>query len=216
MPEPLGVDLVELSGGGYESPAMTGRPADDRTRAREACFLDLAEDLVRTSPVPLMLTGGITRRATAETVLGSGVAVVGTGTALAVTPDLPDRWKRDREAERQRKPVTRPDKTLASATGMAAVRHRMRRLARGRNPRPGTPAIALLSESRKQRAALRGYRAWPAASRTGGGRGAVARGRGPRTALGHGNFQACPCVPEGDRLDRLTCDAAAACRRRGK
>ncbi|MEU2237055.1 hypothetical protein [Streptomyces vietnamensis] len=139
MPEPLGVDLVELSGGGYESPAMTGRPADDRTRAREACFLDLAEDLVRTSPVPLMLTGGITRRATAETVLGSGVAVVGMGTALVVTPDLPDRWKRDREAERQRKPVTWPDKTLASATGMAAVRHRMRRLARGRNPRPGTP-----------------------------------------------------------------------------
>ncbi|GHJ92225.1 hypothetical protein SNE510_17440 [Streptomyces sp. NE5-10] len=28
--EPLGVDLVELSGGSYESPAMTGRPADDR------------------------------------------------------------------------------------------------------------------------------------------------------------------------------------------
>ncbi len=156
---------------------MTGRPADDRTRAREACFLDLAEDLVRTSPIPLMLTGGITRRATAETVLGSGVAVVGMGTALAVTPDLPDRWKRDREAERQMKPVTWPDKTLASAAGVAAVRHQMRRLARGRNPRPGThPAIALLSESRKQRAAPRGYRAWPAASRTGGGRGAVARG----------------------------------------
>ncbi|MFB7758308.1 NADH:flavin oxidoreductase/NADH oxidase family protein, partial [Streptomyces sp. NPDC056121] len=42
MLEPLGVDLVELSGGSYESPAMTGRPADDRTQAREAYFLDLA------------------------------------------------------------------------------------------------------------------------------------------------------------------------------
>lgn len=50
MLEPLGVDLVELSGGSYESPAMTGRPADDRTRAREAYFLDLAKDLVKTSP----------------------------------------------------------------------------------------------------------------------------------------------------------------------
>ncbi|MFF7747234.1 NADH:flavin oxidoreductase/NADH oxidase family protein, partial [Streptomyces sp. NPDC007960] len=48
MLEPLGVDLVELSGGSYESPAMTGRPADNRTQAREAYFLDLAKDLVKT------------------------------------------------------------------------------------------------------------------------------------------------------------------------
>lgn len=54
--------LVELSGGSYESPAMSGRPADTRTRAREACFLDLAKDLAAASPLPLMLTGGITRR----------------------------------------------------------------------------------------------------------------------------------------------------------
>ncbi|GGU97281.1 2,4-dienoyl-CoA reductase [Streptomyces litmocidini] len=161
MLEPLGVDLVELSGGSYESPAMTGRPADDRTRAREAYFLDLAEDLVRTSPIPLMLTGGITQRATAEKVLDSGVAVVGMGTALAVTPDLPERWRRGREADRAMRPVTWSDKALASAAGMAQVRHQMRRLARGSSPRPGThPAIALVSELRKQRRALRGYRAW--------------------------------------------------------
>src|SRR4051812_10615647 len=45
MLEPLGVDLVELSGGSYESPAMTGRPADGCTTAREAYFLDLAAEL---------------------------------------------------------------------------------------------------------------------------------------------------------------------------
>lgn len=145
---------------------MTGRSADSRTRAREAYFLDLAKDLVRTSPLPLMLTGGITRRATAERVLDSGVAVVGMGTALAVTPDLPDRWRRDREADRQIRPVTWSDKALASAASMAQVRHQMRRLARGSNPRPGThPAIALVPEQLKQRKALRGYRAWLAGSR---------------------------------------------------
>ncbi|MFI9123109.1 hypothetical protein ACIGW0_27570 [Streptomyces bikiniensis] len=56
---------------------MTGRPADDSTQAREAYFPDLAEDLVRAGPIPLMLTGGITRRVTAERVLWNGVAVVG-------------------------------------------------------------------------------------------------------------------------------------------
>ncbi|MEV4336561.1 NADH:flavin oxidoreductase/NADH oxidase family protein [Streptomyces sp. NPDC049590] len=159
--EPLGVDLVELSGGSYESPAMTGRSADARTRSREAYFLDLAKDLVRTSPLPLMLTGGITRRATAEKVLDSGVAVIGMGTALAVTPDLPDRWGRKREADRQIRQVNWSDKALASAASMALVRHQMRRLARGSGTRPGThPAIALVSERRLQRKALRGYRTW--------------------------------------------------------
>ncbi|MFF7604264.1 NADH:flavin oxidoreductase/NADH oxidase family protein [Streptomyces parvulus] len=161
MLEPLGVDLVELSGGSYESPAMTGRSADARTRSREAYFLDLAKDLVRTSPLPLMLTGGITKRATAEKVLDSGVAVIGMGTALAVTPDLPDRWGRDREADRQLRQVNWSDKALASAASMAQVRHQMRRLARGSGTRPGThPAIALISERRLQRKTLRGYRAW--------------------------------------------------------
>jgi len=166
MLEPLGVDLVELSGGSYESPAMTGRPADDRTRAREAYFLDLAEDLVGTSPLPLMLTGGVTRRATAEKVLAGGVALVGMGTALAATPDLPGRWRAGREADRQMRPVTWSDKALASAASMAQVRHQMRRIARGRSPRPGTrPAYALLSEQLRQRRALRRYRAWLPAAR---------------------------------------------------
>ncbi|MEU3605516.1 2,4-dienoyl-CoA reductase, partial [Streptomyces sp. NPDC035033] len=161
MLAPLGVDLVELSGGSYESPAMTGRPADERTQAREAYFLDLAEDLVTTSPLPLMLTGGITRRVTAERVLDSGVAVLGMGTALAVTPDLPERWRQGREADQAMRPVTWSDKALASAAGMAQVRHQMRRLARGRRTKPNThPAIALISERRKQQRALRAYRTW--------------------------------------------------------
>ncbi|MFF1398474.1 NADH:flavin oxidoreductase/NADH oxidase family protein [Streptomyces sp. NPDC058287] len=161
MLEPLGVDLVELSGGSYESPAMTGRPADDRTQAREAYFLDLAKDLVKTSRLPLMLTGGITRRNTAERVLDSGVAVIGMGTALAVTPDLPDLWRNRREADRQMEPVAWSDKALASAASMARVRYQMRRLASGSRPRPGThPAFALISERSKQRRALRSYRAW--------------------------------------------------------
>jgi 2,4-dienoyl-CoA reductase-like NADH-dependent reductase (Old Yellow Enzyme family) len=161
MLDPLGVDLVELSGGSYESPAMTGRAADARTQAREAYFLDLAKDLVKTSPLPLMLTGGITKRATAEKVLDSGVAVIGMGTALAVTPDLPDRWGQGREADRRMRPLNWSDKALASVAGMAQVRHQMRRLARGSNPRPGThPVIALISEQHKQRKALRNYRAW--------------------------------------------------------
>ncbi|MGI5452554.1 NADH:flavin oxidoreductase/NADH oxidase family protein [Streptomyces sp. CA-249302] len=161
MLEPLGVDLVELSGGSFESPVMAERWADERTEAREAYFLDLATELVATSAVPLMLTGGITRRETAEQVLADGVALVGLGTALAATPDLPDRWRQGREADGQLKMVTWSDKLLASAAGLAVVRRQLRRLARGDEPALGThPAYALLSDQLANVRALRRYRTW--------------------------------------------------------
>ncbi|MEF3114030.1 hypothetical protein [Streptomyces chrestomyceticus] len=107
-----------------------------------------------------MLTGGITRRTTAEQALADGVALIEMGTALAVTPDLPARWRDGREADRYLRPVWL-DKALASAAGMAQVRHQLRRLARGTHPTPGThPAYALLTEQLRQRRALRRYRTW--------------------------------------------------------
>jgi 2,4-dienoyl-CoA reductase-like NADH-dependent reductase (Old Yellow Enzyme family) len=161
MLEALGVDLVELSGGNYESPAMAGRAADARTQAREAYFLELATELAATSPLPLMLTGGITRRETAEKALANGVAMVGMATALAVTPDLPDRWRAGNEAAGKLRSVTWSDKTLASAAGMALVRHQMRRIARGRRPALGThPMRAMACDQLAQRRALRRYRSW--------------------------------------------------------
>jgi 2,4-dienoyl-CoA reductase-like NADH-dependent reductase (Old Yellow Enzyme family) len=161
MLEPLGVDLVELSGGSYESPAMAGRPTDGRTAVREAYFLELATELARTSPLPLMLTGGITRRETAEAVLASGVALVGMATAIAVTPELPSRWRAGLEATERLRPVKWSDKTLASAASMALVRHQMRRITRGKHPTGTThPLHALVCDQRAQRRELRRYRAW--------------------------------------------------------
>jgi 2,4-dienoyl-CoA reductase-like NADH-dependent reductase (Old Yellow Enzyme family) len=161
MLEPLGVDLVELSGGSYESPAMSGRPADGSTAAREAYFLDLASELVGTSPLPLMLTGGITRRSTAEAVLANGVAVVGMGTAIATTPELPKHWRSGGEHGESLRAVRWSDKTLASAASMALARHQMRRVTRGKDPRGRThPLHALVCDQRAQRKALARYREW--------------------------------------------------------
>jgi 2,4-dienoyl-CoA reductase-like NADH-dependent reductase (Old Yellow Enzyme family) len=161
MLEPLGVDLVELSGGSYESPAMAGRPSDGRTAAREAYFLELATDLATTSPLPLMLTGGIRTRETAEQVLSRGVDLVGMATAIALTPDLPRRWRDGVEANVRPRPVAWSDKTLASAASMALVRHQMRRITRGKHPTGRThPLRALICDQRHQRRSLRRYRNW--------------------------------------------------------
>ncbi|MGW4397708.1 NADH:flavin oxidoreductase/NADH oxidase family protein [Amycolatopsis nivea] len=161
MLAPLGVDVVELSGGSYESPAMSGRSADERTVAREAYFLTLAEELARTSPLPLMLTGGIVRRPVAEQVLAGGIDLAGMGTALAVDPDLPKKWLHSEDAAVELAPVTIKDKALASAAGMARVRRQLRRVGAGRTPRLRTnPQLALAKETVLQQRALRRYRGW--------------------------------------------------------
>jgi hypothetical protein len=108
-----------------------------------------------------MLTGGITRRETAEQVLASGVALVGMASAMAITPDLCSRWQEGREATEQLAPVTWSDKTLASAAGMALARHQMRRITRRKDPTGKThPLYALVCDQRVQRRALGRYRAW--------------------------------------------------------
>ncbi|WP_409428885.1 NADH:flavin oxidoreductase/NADH oxidase family protein [Mycobacterium sp. SMC-11] len=158
---PLGVDVVELSGGSYESPAMTGQAADERTRAREAYFLTLAEELAESSPLPLMLTGGIVRRSVADEVLAGGVDLVGMGTALAVDPDLPNKWRAGADAAVELKPVRIKDKAIASAVALARVRYQLRLLSKGRRARPGvSPLTAYAQEAVLGRRALRHYRSW--------------------------------------------------------
>ena len=161
MLAPLGVDMVELSGGSYEAPAMTGQAGDDRSRSREAYFLTLAEELAETSPLPLMLTGGIVRRPVAEEVLASGVDIVGMGSALAVNPDLPHQWRRDHSATVELAPVQIADKAVASMASMARVRQQLRRLGAGRRTHPGmNPKVALGKELLLQKHALRRYKNW--------------------------------------------------------
>jgi hypothetical protein len=93
--------------------------------------------------------------------MAGGVSLIGMGTALAVTPDLPNGWRAGREADGSLRPVTWSDKLLASAAGMAMVRHQMRRVSRGLEPRYRTrPARALVCDQRAQRRALRRYRDW--------------------------------------------------------
>ncbi|WP_281189876.1 nitroreductase family deazaflavin-dependent oxidoreductase [Millisia brevis] len=85
-----GIDLLEISGGSYESPAMMGQAEKSaRTRAREAYFLDYAATVRDLAPgIPLAVTGGFRTRAGIEEALASGACdVVGIGRPAAVVPD---------------------------------------------------------------------------------------------------------------------------------
>ena len=157
----LPVDLVELSGGSYEAPAMQGRSADGRTLAREAYFLEFAKDLAAVAKMPVMTTGGIRRRAVAEQVLASGVAMVGVATALAQRPDLPATWFAGREADVPLQVVAWKDKGMAGLAGMALVKRRLRALAAGQGaPRAYSPLFTLIADQMRTKKLTKRYRQW--------------------------------------------------------
>lgn len=90
----LGIDLVEISGGNYENPAMAkgANSAKASTVAREAYFLEFAEKVRKRVDVPLMVTGGFrTESGMAEAVASGATDLVGLARPLAVEPDFPKR-----------------------------------------------------------------------------------------------------------------------------
>jgi len=96
-----GVDLLEISGGSYEQPAMLDIDGLDArqeetkrasTRAREAYFLTYAEEIRKVVKIPLMVTGGFRSRTGMETALASGACdICGVARPLCVDPDFPNK-----------------------------------------------------------------------------------------------------------------------------
>ncbi|MET3961510.1 2,4-dienoyl-CoA reductase-like NADH-dependent reductase (Old Yellow Enzyme family) [Marmoricola sp. OAE513] len=84
-----GIDLIEISGGSYEAPAMMGARAS--TVAREAYFLEYAKTVRELAPgVPLAVTGGFRSRSAMTAALESGDCdVIGLGRPAATQPVAP-------------------------------------------------------------------------------------------------------------------------------
>ena len=90
-----GIDLIEISGGTYEAPAMAGAKAEKRKQssiAREAYFLDFAEKIRKEVKCHLMVTGGFRTVVGMNAALDSGACeFIGIARPLAVETDLTDR-----------------------------------------------------------------------------------------------------------------------------
>jgi 2,4-dienoyl-CoA reductase-like NADH-dependent reductase (Old Yellow Enzyme family) len=155
------VDLLELSGGSAERPVMHGAGVDERTRTREAYFLDLARDVITAAPMPIMLTGGIRTREGACEVLRAGVDVIGIATALAQRPGLPSDWLHGNPGPEDIPASPSTSKETASAAKQAAVRGMLRRSAtRGSAPDFMDPDVALRLDRQRRSRLLPRYRSW--------------------------------------------------------
>src|SRR6266404_4654490 len=141
----LPVDLVELSGGSYESPAMQGAPQAGSTAVREAYFLDFARDISAVARMPVMVTGGIRRRAS----------------AFAFELNLPERWKDGEALDIEIPSVGWRNKAYASLARMALVKLQLRRLGKGQRPKPdASPLLALIRQQIITKRRTRLYRTW--------------------------------------------------------
>ncbi|MBB3048205.1 2,4-dienoyl-CoA reductase-like NADH-dependent reductase (Old Yellow Enzyme family) [Litorivivens lipolytica] len=155
----LSVDMVEISGGSYEAPAMHGRTRDDSTIAREAYFLEFAKEIQATANMPIMVTGGIRRAPIAEQAIESGIDMVGIATALAINPRLPNDWRKGEDSAPMIEVADWKNKTLASLAYMATVKYQLTKLSKNNQPNPSvSPLWALLSGQVKIALQSRRYR----------------------------------------------------------
>ena len=160
----LPIDLLELSGGNYESPAMQGMPQEGSTGLREAYFIDFAREIGAAARMPIMVTGGIRRRVVAEEALQPrdgrpGVAMVGVATAMAFEPRLPQKWQNGDALEIDIPVIGWRNKPAASIGKMPLTMLQLRRLGDGRLPKPGaSPLLALIAQRIKYKSRTLEYR----------------------------------------------------------
>ena len=104
-----GIDLIEISGGTYEAPAMAGVKSDKRkasTVAREAYFLDFAEKIRQQVKCPLMVTGGFRSAQGMNDALRSGACdFIGIARPLAVETDLTEKLIQGQDVKYAVKPI---------------------------------------------------------------------------------------------------------------
>ncbi|MDO9408866.1 NADH:flavin oxidoreductase/NADH oxidase family protein [Patulibacter sp.] len=150
------VDLLEISGGTYESPAMSDGGTSASTAEREAFFLEFARRVRDVTTVPLLVTGGFRSAAgMAGAIDGGATDMVGLARPLALEPDLPAALVRDREARSTFELKTIGVKKLDAIADLWWTQHQIHRLGAGREPDPRYgPRRAVLGALRRDGASI--------------------------------------------------------------
>lgn len=169
-----GIDLIEISGGTYEAPAMTGvknhAPSEKKesTIQREAYFLEFAEKARQAVRTPLVVTGGFrSAQGMAQAIDSGAVDMVGIARIMAIEPDVPSRLLAGLPAQHSVKPLRTGIKAI-DKMGLLEVSWytgQLKRIGRGALPKPHESALwvfakqafqmALASKKKRQPTKLR-------------------------------------------------------------
>jgi len=130
-----GIDLVEVSGGNYEAPAMMG----GREKEGTPYFLAFADQAARTVTAPLVLTGGFRTSEMMKTALSeTAVAMVGLARPLVVDPEFPNKALSGASVTSTVRPLTTGFAVLDRITMLEITwyENQMRYLGMSQAPRP--------------------------------------------------------------------------------
>lgn len=138
-----GIDLIEVSGGTYESPSMVGHRVKASTQKREAYFLEYAEQVRALVDTPLVVTGGFRSGEAMQEALSSGATdMIGLARPLAVDPELPNKILADNSYRIEIKKPTTGVKLIDKMTMLDITWYetQLARMAKGKSTRPGQSA----------------------------------------------------------------------------
>ena len=134
-----GIDLIEISGGTYESPTMVGHKVKESTLKREAYFLDYIEKVRKLVDTPLVLTGGFRSTQAMQAALDSGATdLIGVARTTAVDPDFPNKLLSDKSHKQELRILTSGVKAVDKMAMFNIVWYefQLARMAKGAAPKP--------------------------------------------------------------------------------
>lgn len=134
-----GIDLIEISGGTYESPSMVGYKVKESTLAREGYFLDYIEKVRKLVDTPLVLTGGFRSSNAMNSALESGATdFIGVARTTAVDPDFPNKLINDSKHQQQLRKLTSGVRAVDKMAMFDIVWYesQLERMAKGKAPKP--------------------------------------------------------------------------------
>lgn len=142
-----GVDLIEISGGTYESPTMMSGKVKQSTIEREAYFLDYMEKVRKLVKTPLVVTGGFRSAAAMNHALQTGATdFIGIARTTAIDPDFPSKVLSNGKYSMPLDTPTTGNKGLDAAgmLGITWYEHQLWRMAKGKNPKPSLSAWGVI------------------------------------------------------------------------
>jgi 2,4-dienoyl-CoA reductase-like NADH-dependent reductase (Old Yellow Enzyme family) len=134
-----GIDLIEISGGTYESPQMLGAIVKESTVQREAYFLDYAEKVRALVDTPLVVTGGFRSSKAMQAALDSGATdFIGVARTTVVDPDFPNKLIADENHQQPLKKLTtgKPAIDKMAMLDITWYEAQLARMADGKQPKP--------------------------------------------------------------------------------
>ena len=131
-----GIDLIEISGGTYEAPAMMGKRKES-TIKREVYFMDYIQKARKITNTPLMLTGGFrTTPVMKDAIASNQLDIIGIARPFAVYPNIGNEIFNESRINFNTKIKKTGVKGIDGAMNIIWYESQIKRLGKGKAPKP--------------------------------------------------------------------------------